>query len=198
MLLALLTMVSFYSSRVEAKRIYTGNNKIDAACEIILQRCTNPKMTSKQKLKAVYEYLVKNMKYSHSDGHTRIHVKKAHVKAVKKQKVVLAYYKQLKYSKKFRSRYRNLITLQGTCYDMSAVFCIMANHLGYRAGLCSGRYVRGNGSSCEHWWNYVVISGQKKYFDVQAANACWKGHHKMNVSYYCQSSGSHAWSRHHD
>ena len=115
MLLALLTMVSFYSSRIEAKRIYTGNNKIDAACEIILQRCTNPKMTSKQKLKAVYEYLVKNMKYSHSDGHTRIHVKKAHVKAVKKQKVVLAYYKQLKYSKKFRSRYRNLITLQGTC-----------------------------------------------------------------------------------
>ena len=86
-----------------------------------------------------------------------------------------------------------VLTMSGTCYDMSAVFCIFANRLGYDAGLCSGRYVRSNGSSCEHWWNYVRINGKKKYFDVQAANAM-KG---KKFSYYCKSRSSRVWRKHH-
>lgn len=195
---AVLVLCAFYTSRTDAKVIYTGKDKIDTACEIILAKCSDEKMTSKEKLKAVYEFLVKNMKYSHSKGSVKIKVSKDQIQKFKKTEAEQKAAGQVSYSKKFRRRYQNVLTMRGTCYDMSTVFCIMANHLGFKAGLCSGRYVRSNGSSCEHWWNYVKIDGKKKYFDVQAANASWKGHHKMSKSFFWQDKNSHAWSKHHD
>ena len=198
MVFTMLVMCAAFSFRTEARMIYTGKTRIDTACEIILDRCSNPKMTCKEKLKAVYEFLVKNMKYSHSKGSVRIKAGRQRILKFKKKEAALKAAGKLTYSKKFRRRYRNVLTLRGTCYDMSAVFCIMANHLGFKAGLCSGRYVRSSGSSCEHWWNYVKIDGKKKYFDVQAANARWKSRHKMSKSFFWQDKNSHAWSKHHD
>lgn len=184
----------FTTLRTQARKpIYTRNAEINAAVEIILNRCTTPEMTRKQKLRAVYVYLVKHMHYTHSRGSVKIHVGKKKRKAMRVQTKALHKEHKIHYTSKFRSRYRHVLTMSGTCYDMSAVFCIFANRLGYDAGLCSGRYVRSNGSSCEHWWNYVRINGKKKYFDVQAANAM-KG---KKFSYYCKSRSSRVWRKHH-
>ena len=181
------------------KSIYTNNTKIDTAADKIIRKCTTKGMTKEQKLKAVYIYLVKHMHYSHSRGHVRVKVSKKDIRAMKSQKKLLVKSNKVKYSSKFRRRYHNLLTMQGTCYDMSAVFCILANHLGYSAGLNSGRYVRGNGSTCEHWWNHVVIKGKTRYFDVQAANDSWKRHHSMGavMGFYKKAKGSRSWRKHH-
>lgn len=192
-------MIFSCSVGTQARAIYTNNTKIDATAEKVIRRCTTDKMTSEQKLKAVYLYLVKNMHYSHSRGHVRIKVTAKDIKIMKEQRKLLRQKRNITYNSSFKRRYRNLLTMQGTCYDMSAVMCILANHLGYRAGLNSGEYVRRNGSTCEHWWNHVVIKGHKKYFDVQAANHNWKKHHSMKnaLNYYCKGKGSRIWRKHH-
>lgn len=178
---------------VQAKVILTGNKKIDMAAEYIIQRVSKPNMTRRQKLKACYSFLVNKMTYTHGRGHVRIKLnkkqKKASAQALKEMKK-----KGVKYSSKFRGDYRNLLTLSGTCKDMSGVMCILANHLGYRAGYVSGRYVRSNGSSVEHWWNWISIKGKKYYCDVQAANDISKKH---KYKWYLKTRSNSYWRRHH-
>ncbi|MBR0381509.1 MAG: hypothetical protein IJH71_03625 [Eubacterium sp.] len=197
--IAFMLFSPLFGLKAEAKSIYTKSRVTDAAVEKILAKCTNESMTNEQKLEKVYIYLVKHMKYSHKKGKIRIKVSSADQKAVNAKIAELKAAKSISFSSKFKKRYKNVRTMQGTCYDMSAVFCIIANHLGYKAGLHHGRYVRGNRSTCEHWWNYVVINGQKKWFDVQAANASWKGHHstKAIMKFYKKSKGSKDWKKHH-
>ncbi|MCD8019219.1 MAG: hypothetical protein LUF92_06440 [Clostridiales bacterium] len=198
-LLAVMFLLPVFGMKVEAKKIYTGNVQVDAAAEKIINRCTDSDMTKKEKLWAVYVYLVKNMKYSHSDGSVRVTVTKKEKKAwkatVKEQKKE----EKITYSSRFSSDYRNLLTLQGTCKDMSGVMCILANHLGFKAGYDNGTYIRSNGSTTEHWWNYVKVDGKKKYFDVQAANCCWLNYHSIAgiKTYYLKDASSYAWRKHH-
>ena len=194
-LLAMVFVAPIFSLKIQAqkKAIYTRDPKINAAVEIILSRCTRPGMTKKQRLRAAYVYLVNHMHYTHSSGSVKIHVSKKKIRAMRKAAKALRREKKIVYSSKFRGRYRHVLTMSGTCYDMSAVFCIVANHIGYKAGLCSGRYIRSSGSSCEHWWNYVTIRGKKKYFDIQAANAMKRN----KFSYYCKDRSSRVWRKHH-
>ncbi|MEE1228007.1 MAG: hypothetical protein U0K57_03480 [Lachnospiraceae bacterium] len=194
-----ISFLSFGRTEAAAKKIYTPRHEINAAADKIINRATTPDMTKEQKLKAVYVYLVKNMHYSHSAGPVRVKVSKQDKKRARQELKQLKSVNALSVSTKFRRRYRNVLTLQGTCYDMSAVYCVVANHLGYKAGLDSGRYVRGNGSTCEHWWNYVTINGHRRYFDVQAANASWKSHHNQKAifAFYNKSKGERVWRKHH-
>ena len=185
--------------KAEAKKIYTGNTKVDCAAEKIIQSCTKPGMSRRQKLKRVYLYLVKHMKYTRSRGPVRVKVTKKEMKAFRKETAALRAAGKVRYSSKFSTIYDNLLTLRGKCKDMSGAFCILANHLGYRAGYTTGRYVRSNGISSPHWWNYVIVDGKKYYCDVQAANCSWEKHHSVKAveKYYLKTKNSRAWRAHH-
>ena len=198
-LFIIICCLPMFGLKAEAKNIFTGNLKVDCAAEKIINRCTKPGMSQRQKLKSVYTYLVKTMRYSHSNGRVRVHVTKKEMKNHRKNMVSMLSDKKIRYSSKFSSDYANLLTLQGTCKDMSGVFCILANHLGFKAGYVTGRYVRSNGSSTEHWWNYVVINGKRYYCDVQAANDSWDRHHSMGAvnGFYLRDKNSHGWRKHH-
>lgn len=195
----LLFSFSLFGVKVEAKRIYTGNVRVDAAAEKIIRKCTRPEMSRKKKLRSVYTYLVKHMSYSRRPGRVRVKVTPQQKKRWKAQEKQLRRKGKVRYSGKFSSVYDNLLTLQGTCKDMSGVMCIMANHLGYKAGYHVGRYVRSNGHSSPHWWNYVIVNGQRRYFDVQAANHSWSKHHSMAAvrSFGLRRGNSRGWRRHH-
>lgn len=192
-LLFCMLLLPIASVNTQAKVILTGNKKIDMAAEAIIRRCSKPHMTNRQKLKKCYAYLVNKMHYTHGRGHVRVKLskreKKACAAALKEMKK-----KGVKYSKKFKGDWRNLLTLSGTCKDMSGVMCILANHLGYRAGYTTGRYVRSNGSSVHHWWNYIIIKGKKYYCDVQAANDSSKKH---KYNWYLKTYGNKFWRSHH-
>jgi hypothetical protein len=157
-----------FAVKTDAKVIYTTDAKTNAVAEKIINSCTNDSMSKEEKLRAVYYYLVRNMRYSWSTGSAKIKVSKKEIKETKKKA------KRLKasYSREFRNRFKNVASLQGTCYGQNKVFCILANHLGYKAHMCHGQHVTG-GSSSDHYWCYVVIKGQKRYFDVQYANRCY-------------------------
>lgn len=188
------------SARVEAKVIYTGNAKIDTAAEAIINRaCSKKDKTAKQKLKACYNYLVKNMKYTHSKRKAKIRPTAAERKLYRETLKELKAKKGVVYSKRFRKDYQHLLSMSGTCKHMSGVMCILANHLGFKAGYCTGRYIRGNGTSCEHWWNWIRVNGQKRYCDVQAANCSWGRHHSQRTvnSYYLKAKNSKVWRKHH-
>lgn len=177
-----------------AKVIYTSSVRIDAAAEKIINSCTTPEMTKEQKLRQAYLYLVKNMTHSWSYGSTKIKVSAKDIKEIKKKRAQLKKEKKIVFSSKFRRRYKSLLTLHGTCYGQSMAFCILANHLGYTARMCHGTF---NGN--EHFWNYVVIDGKRKYFDVDIANYYWKRSKSMaKVNFfYCKNKGSREWRRNH-
>lgn len=195
MCLPILCMLLLFSLGVksDAKVIYTTNARTNAAAEKIINSCTNDSMSKEEKLRAVYYYLVKNMRYSWSTGSTKVKVSKKDIKETKKKAKAL----KVSYSREFRNRYKNVSTLQGTCYGMSKVFCILANHLGYKAHMCHGQHVTG-GSSSSHYWCYVVVNGKKKYFDVQYANRCY--HRNSNSaeieSCFMANRGSKYWRNH--
>lgn len=194
----MLLLCVVFSSRlnVKAKAIYTGNHKVDCAAEAIIRRASKKGMTNTQKLKACYIYLVKHMTYSHSGGRIKIKPTKAEKKLYKKNLRRLKAKKRIQYSNKFRGDWQNVMTMRGTCKDMSGVMCILANHLGFHAGYKTGRYVRSNGSSVEHWWNWINVKGKRLYCDVQAANDGGHSMGRMN-SYYLKSYGNSNWRRHH-
>ncbi|MBR5046849.1 MAG: transglutaminase domain-containing protein [Eubacterium sp.] len=188
--------LAFARVNLQAKAIYTGNHKIDCAAEAIIRRASKKTMSREQKLKACYYYLVKNMRYSHSGGSVKINPTKAEKKLYQKNYKELKDSKKIRFSNKFRGDWYNLLTMRGTCKDMSGVMCIIANHLGFNAGYKTGRYVRSNGSSVEHWWNWIVVNGKRLYCDVQAANDGGHSIGRMN-SYYLKSYGDRNWRRHH-
>ena len=198
-LFIMMCCLSVFNVKAEAKKIYTGNTRVDCAAEKIIRKCTKPSMSPKKKMKAVYTYLVKNMTYSHRSGRTRIHVTKQEMRNFRKQTSALRAEKKIKYSSKFSVVYDNLLSMRGTCRDMSGVLCVLANHLGYRAGYVTGRYIRRNGTSIRHWWSYVIIDGKKYYWDVQAANYSWKKHHSKGAmkSFCLKTKKSRVWRRHH-
>lgn len=197
-MMMLMFFLPFMAVNTQAKAIYTGNKKVDQAVEAIIIRASGKnyaKMTNTAKLKASYTYLVKHMKYSHSDGRVKIKPTASEKKVYATALTTLKQNKNVAYSKKFKGDWRNVRTMRGTCKDMSGVMCIIANHLGFKAGYCQGRYVRSNGSSVEHWWNWIKVKGSKKYCDVQAAND--GGHSWGRIKkYYLRSKGSSFWRKH--
>lgn len=199
MLMISMCLVPVFGMKTEAKRIYTGNARVDCAAEKLIKKCSKPGMTNQQKLKSVYLYLVKHMKYTRKKGSVRLKVTKKELKEFRKETAALYKEGKIQYSSKFATIYDNLLTLRGKCKDMSGAFCILANHLGYRAGYKTGMYVRSNGIASHHWWNYVMIKGKKYYCDVQAANCSWDKHHseKAVEKYYLKTRKSRVWRRHH-
>ena len=166
-----LSLVALFGikSKTEAKVIYTTNERVNAAAEKIIRSCTNDKMTDDQKLYAVYMYLVKNMRFSYSNGRTRLKVTAQDIKNVRAAEQELTLKKNISYSNKYHRRYKCVTSLQGTCYGMSMVFNILANHMGYSAGVVHGKHVTHHVS--DHYWSYLVINGEKRYFS--AKNIRW-------------------------
>jgi hypothetical protein len=177
----------------EARIIYTTDDHTNAVVEKVIKNCTNESMSKEEKLRCVYYFMVHNMRYSWSTGSTKIHVSEKDIKKTK----ALGKKLKVKYSREFRNRYKNVRTLQGTCYGMAKVFCIYANHLGFTAHMCHGTHVTG-GHGSDHYWCYVVIHGEKKYFDVQYANRCYKRNSSSGEveSCYMASKGDRYWRKH--
>ncbi|GEM_PF-2973852 len=200
-LLLILSLVFTFSllfagkANAEAKLIYTTDARTNAVAEKIIQRCSDEDMTQEEKLRRIYMYLVHHMRYSWSTGSTKVHVSKKEINKTKAKAAVLG----VSYSSEFRNRYKNVRTLQGTCYGMSKVFCILANHIGYEAHMCHGTHVTGGGSHrSSHYWCYVRINGEKRYFDVQYANRCYHRNRNSSEVEACYKSKKHAkyWRRH--
>ena len=199
-LMALMFVAPFAKVETQAKRIFTGNSKVDCAAEAIISRCTTDDMTGKEKLKACFTYLVKHMKFTwyHDGGKIKIKptkAEKAEYKALLKR---LKASGKVEYSKKFKTHWSNLLRMHGTCYDMSGVMCILANHLGYKAGKVTGTYLTHHGTKKlrNHWWNWVKINGKKYYCDVQGCNA--GKHTAARINAYCLKRPSDKdWREHH-
>lgn len=188
-----------HKTDASAKIIYTTSTKVNAAADKIIKKVSSEEMTKEQKLRQVYVYLVKTMRYSYRTGHKRVHVSAkdlAETKAIQRE---LERAGQISYSSKFRNRYANVLSLQGTCYGMSKVFCILANHLGFKANMVHGKYVTSGGRRSDHYWCYVYINGHKRYFDVQIANYYWKKHRTMKYAemFYARSKSAKGWRKHH-
>lgn len=188
-----------HKTEASAKVIYTTSTKVNAAAEKIINKVSTEEMTKEQKLREVYVYLVKNMRYSYRTGHKRIKVTAKDLAEIRAKQKELEKTGDISYSSKFRNRFANVLTMQGTCYGMSKVFCILANHLGFKAKMVHGKYVTSGGRRNDHYWCYVYINGKKRYFDVQIGNYYWKKHRTMKYAemFYAKAKSAKSWRKHH-
>lgn len=145
----LLKSGSWHDFYFDAQGRYTsGDAKLDASVEAILQQVTTPDMTDLQKLRACYDYV---RAYSYLGRNATISDK------------TMPRDKALGYANKIYD------TGKGDCYNFAAAFYFLAKRLGYDATAVVGRCAYSWGTVA-HGWVEIPMDGTVYLFDPQIEN----------------------------
>ncbi len=102
-----------------------------------------------------------------------------------------------------------LIHRSGICSYFAGLFSVIVNRMGFESGVVIGDYINNDGSSTQHYWNYVKLNGsyywvdtdisailykstgtvyESSYFLKKDTDAVWTAHHRWNAAEYpaCQ------------
>lgn len=160
------------TAAINAQKLYpqrTGCIEVDNAIERILAPYKNA--TTYEKVKACYDWVVKNTTYSWH-GYSK---KTAPAYEYFSLTYDLKYEEGLQLSVPKDMIYRSYHTLtehKGVCYDYSILFAVMCRYIGIEAYVHTGYYTMENwsgvgGKALHHGWTQVVIGGQTYVFDLQ-------------------------------
>ena len=122
----------------------TMNGELDALLREEIVKIINNNMTQDQKLRAIYDYMIKN--YSYRGAGT--------VEAG-----------AVGWESEFA--YNMLKSGKGNCYSWAATFAYLARQSGWDADAVSGTAVSPKGSSREHAWVEITIDGVPYTFDPE-------------------------------
>lgn len=122
----------------------TMNGELDALLREEIVKIINNNMTQDQKLRAIYDYMIKN--YSYRGAGT--------VEAG-----------AVGWESEFA--YNMLKSGKGNCYSWAATFAYLARQSGWDADAVSGTAVSPKGSSREHAWVEITIGGVPYTFDPE-------------------------------
>lgn len=131
--------------------IHSGSNMVDFLLDSLLGTIVTDGMSYTDELKAVYEYVVQN--YDHNyDYH--------------EQAKVIEYYLHDFPSYGIGSiAYDALMSKQGTCYHITALFTALTQRMGYPSYMMDGFYINSNGSTMQHHWTALEVGGTVYHFD---------------------------------
>ena len=147
---------------------FVKNSEVEEKIDDILNSIITVGMSEYQQLRAVYDWVMKNIKY------VSIY---ADVSAGFDQKVAdLALY---------ALNYR-----RGACYHFSSLILYMMDRLGIQALIAPGQSTRVGGGWTLHYWNMVVYQGQWYHFDplLEQAWSPYKSFLKADSAIYGYSS----------
>ncbi len=183
--------------------ILTGDLETDYMAELILSKIIKDTMTNEQKIKAVYTWVVKNVKHDENRWDTEKF-------PVVYEKDVLslparAYLKECRqnaaegkilYSNSYytQSAADVLKRRVGVCSTISQTLQVLLNHLGFESSVVHGMYKNRNGSTLDHYWNNVKLNGKEYWLDVDVELSNWRG---GSVNYYWYLKGDKEWKTNH-
>ncbi len=146
----------------------TGTKDLDDAVEDILSEILTDSMTTYEKVKACYDYLIT---HTRSGSSARVTGRGSYQNAGDYAAVLRA---------------QNVLENgTGTSEDYAAAFLVMTRHIGLNCYLCSGEMKSGSSWS-SHTWNIVTVGGTDYVFDVQAEDSL-AGSGRIQYSRFCKT-----------
>ena len=143
----------------------TGFEPCDKIVQETLAKITNDKMTTYDKVKACYDWLIENCSYGSNNEWTK--------------------YATMKNFRKYSGAIDALGMLKqrvGVCDDYSAAFAALTRAIGLNCYLISGGTARADGKGMTgHIWTVIKINGTEYVFDPQIDDNIAKG---GTIGYY--------------
>lgn len=155
----------------------TNSPALDALIDSIFARILTPDMDTFTKVKACYDYLIRNFTY-------------AHTMAPMDTDYESSYDAMIVYR-----AYASLSTNQGVCTDYASAFVAMTRAIGLESYVVGGQIGRTAESKLSHAWVNIRINGQLYLFDPQVEdNVTTKaGNDYINYYFFCMLD-SETWS----
>lgn len=199
--------------------ILIGYADVDYMAEQILKEIPTNGLGAKDKIKAVYDWIIKNCKrydwdgtlyfneaevQTHLDGYVQsvnqaLHNNEAIIRLdlesefdVNAQSAFYSY--DSNYYIAYMA-YEMMLKRTGNCANFSSLLAVLLGHLGFDCRLVAGDFKNGDGSLVEHKWNYVLVDGTYYWLDVRIDHADSKnGNIRHNFFYIADTN---EWAKRH-
>ena len=122
---------------------YTNNAKCDNEVKYILSQITTDDMSTSQKVKCCYDWIINNCSYGHA---VRIY------DGVKDE---------------YDFAYDMLVKREGVCDDYSAAFAVLTRAIGLNCRVAYGYTAKAAGGMTGHAWCVITVDGTEYVFDPQ-------------------------------
>lgn len=154
-------------------KVRTGIVAIDKKVDSIFKKIFKKNYTTYDKVKAIYDYEIKNFSYGSgtmTDKQRNALYNKKNVYPGSMADNTLASY-----------AYETMCTKKGVCTDYAAVFTVMTRAIGLDTYSVSGDTTRADNSWTVHTWNNMLVNGRYLVFDAQVEDdIAWGG----DIGYY--------------
>lgn len=146
----------------------TNNDTVDAQVAEILKKVTTDKMSTYQKVKAVYDYIISTSTYGTPKG-------------------VYGF-------ENYDSKLDNTIVLEsrflldegvGVCNNYAALFTVLTRRIGLESYYVTGQVASRNGGMTGHAWSIIKLSGEYYIFDTQIEHSNSSGG-KIGYNWFCK------------
>lgn len=132
----------------------TSGMSVDSYVKKAVQSCTNSKMTTYEKVRACYGWLVKNVKYAPNDS-SPIYIDLGSVNMSSFDDLVMVLEAEIAFKNK-----------KGVCDDFASAFVMMCRYIGVNAYLAHGQCRSSAGGYTGHTWVVIKAGGKIYQFDA--------------------------------
>lgn len=147
--------------------VMTGHDEVDEMVGNLISEATDDSMSVSEKVKACYDYLIKNCTYDYS-GYKAITAD--NYLSDEDEEIVEFAYSLLK-------------DHVGTCENFSSAFTIIMRRLGFNANNAYGNVAMLSGGFDGHYWTDVEIGGKHYIFDPDVELSAYDGN-EIKYMYY--------------
>lgn len=147
------------------KPVFTNYEPLDRLVKGVLKKYTNDGMSTYEKVKACYDYLIKNITYSSNIFDARAYndiFNKSGYKSEWDKKIAYYAYCALKSKKE-------------SCYGYSSAFAVLTRAIGLESYVMQGQTALSRGGYGNHWWVNIKIGGKYYVFDPNVDSNIAKG-----------------------
>ena len=130
--------------------VMTNDAELDALIDQIFEQIHTPGMTTYQKVKACYDYLINNAEYDRGGGFS-----------------VPMKYESMNDSVTVACAKYILTSKVGVCDDYSAAFMVMTRRIGLNSYTCGGQAPNQSGGVSGHMVAFISVGGTDYLFDPQ-------------------------------
>lgn len=145
--------------------LMTGNSELDTIVGNILAKITTSKMTTYQKVKACYDYIINTTSYG--GGIITMESRSP--------------YKNFGDYEKVMEALQLFKTGKGVCDDYAAAFTVLTRRIGVQSYCTGGETSKASGGFTPHAWNIIAVCGRDYVFDTQVEDNIARG---GTIAYY--------------
>ncbi len=131
----------------------TGDSIVGSAADEILAKVSTSGMSTYQKLKAVYDYIISNYTYG-SFGYDKAYTSEVYFRCMLDNIICSQAYSLVK-------------NKMGVCDNYSALFVVLTRRIGLESYLVSGQVSKKGGGTTGHTWVIIKVGSEYYTFDPQ-------------------------------